>query len=52
MVPSPGETVTLSGERSRPSADADGIETYAFEVTGPDGDRLLATTGKAATATV
>ena len=51
-APSPGETVTLSGERSRPSADADGIETYAFEVTGPDGDRLLATAGGAATATV
>ena len=50
--PSPGETVTLSGENSLPGGDAEAIETYAFEVRDADGDLLLETSGSSATASV
>ena len=50
--PSTGETVTLSGENSSPSGDAEEIATYAFDVRDGDGDVLLETSGTAATATV
>ena len=50
--PSPGETVTLSGENSFPGGDAEAIETYAFEVRDGDGDVLLGTSGSSATASV
>lgn len=50
--PAPGDSVTLSGANSKPSGDADAIETYAFAVRTGDGDVVFETEGESATATV